>query len=97
MTFEALQTVTAPGQSSTFRNTTLTSMFGLVAGAGAEMSLGNFGMGALLLRVEYLHYDFGDTGGLFSSNTFLGVTNTLTDKGGRLTADVVRGGASLKF
>jgi outer membrane immunogenic protein len=95
--FDTSQTFVAPGQGGTFRNAALTTMFGVVAGAGAEMSLGNFGMGALLLRVEYLHYDFGDLGSSFNSNTFQGVTTTITDKRGHLTADVVRGGASLKF
>jgi opacity protein-like surface antigen len=74
--------------------------FGWVAGAGAEWKLGGSG---LMLRVEYLHYDFGSASLAFdttytatrSGDQFKGSSfNTPLD---RLTTDVVRGGLSYKF
>jgi opacity protein-like surface antigen len=73
--------------------------FGWVAGAGTEWKLWGTGM---MLRVEYLHYDFG--------NASLAFGQTVTNNAGaqskgssfnlpleRLTTDVVRGGVSYKF
>jgi outer membrane immunogenic protein len=56
------------------------NQFGWVAGAGLEYKL----FGPLLLRAEYLHYDFAKT-------TFAPVDNV------KETVDVVRGGLSYKF
>jgi opacity protein-like surface antigen len=73
--------------------------FGWVAGAGAEWKLWNSG---LMLRVEYLHYDFGSASlafdtilhGLHGSDAKGASFNVPVD---RLTTDVVRGGVSYKF
>jgi outer membrane immunogenic protein len=85
-----------PGSTSTSTSTGLGTLFGIAAGGGVEASLGNFGMPAILLRAEYLHYDFGDQGG--SSFVVTGVNGgTSTTKLGRITVDAVRAGASVKF
>jgi opacity protein-like surface antigen len=69
-------------------------LFGWVGGLGAEMRLGNTNW---LGRVEYLHYDFGNSGSAtgvfppFTANTTAALTS------GRLTADVVRAGVSYKL
>jgi outer membrane immunogenic protein len=72
--------------------------FGWVAGAGAETILWNSNW---LLRVEYLHYDFGDGGG-DAANEVVNATSgsgtaTASDSFGHLTADVVRTALSFKF
>jgi outer membrane immunogenic protein len=72
--------------------------FGWVAGAGVETRLGNSNW---LWRLEYLHYDFGDTG----SNSFSAVSTDPDPAmnggakftSGRLTIDAVRTGLSYKF
>jgi outer membrane immunogenic protein len=61
-----------------------TNHFGWVAGGGLEWKL----TPNLLLRGEYLHYDFGSTSHAFQP---LGTLNTTT------TVNVARGGLSLKF
>jgi opacity protein-like surface antigen len=73
--------------------------FGWVAGAGTEWKLWDTG---LMLRVEYLHYDFGSTSLAF--DTTINPPSGAPVKGsnfnlpvGRLTTDVVRGGVSYKF
>ncbi|HLH96448.1 MAG TPA: outer membrane beta-barrel protein [Xanthobacteraceae bacterium] len=72
--------------------------FGWVAGVGGETRLWTSDW---LLRLEYLHYDFGDSGS--SSETFVGTGLAAPDTGssnltsGHLTADVVRTGLSYKF
>ena len=69
--------------------------FGWVAGVGGEARLWDSNW---LLRVEYLHYDFGDSGS--SSESFTGFpigTATATFTTGHLTVDVVRAGLSYKF
>jgi outer membrane immunogenic protein len=68
-------------------------MFGWVAGVGGEAKIYNSNW---LVRVEYLHYDFGDRGGSTLTNT-RGVTSSSTQTSGHLTADVVRAGISYKF
>ena len=66
------QSTTVNGFASGFVPASLTSqnwMFGWVAGIGGEMRLGNTNW---LGRVEYLHYDFGNTGsfsGTFPAST----------------------------
>jgi opacity protein-like surface antigen len=69
--------------------------FGWVAGAGAEWKLWNTG---LMLRVEYLHYDFGSASLPFNTtvnNT--GRSSSFNVPLERPTTDVVRGGVSYKF
>ena len=69
--------------------------FGWVAGVGGEARLWDSNW---LLRVEYLHYDFGDSGS--SSESFTGFpigTATATFTTGHLTVDVVRAGLSYKL
>jgi outer membrane immunogenic protein len=70
--------------------------FGWVAGAGVETRLWNTNW---LWRLEYLHYDFGNTGSNTSSivssdPTLNGGTNFTT---GHLAIDAVRTGLSYKF
>jgi opacity protein-like surface antigen len=69
--------------------------FGWVAGVGGEARLWDSNW---LLRVEYLHYDFGDSGSsssLFALGPLGSVTSSSTT--GHLTTDVVRTGLSYKF
>jgi opacity protein-like surface antigen len=61
--------------------------FGWVAGLGVETRLWDSNW---LARVEYLHYDFLDSGSSFS-------TGSVPSTSGHLTADVVRAGLSYKF
>ncbi len=70
---------------------TPTWQFGWVAGLGAEARLFDTNW---LARLEYLHYDFGNTGSAFASN-FGGFVSSRS--GGDLTLDVVRAGLSYKF
>jgi outer membrane immunogenic protein len=72
---------TATGRASS-------NQLGWVAGVGGEWKLWNSG---LMLRVEYLHYDFGSTSLAFD---VIRNDNVHLDK---LTTDVVRGGISYKF
>ena len=70
-------------------------LFGWVGGLGLEARLGNTNW---LGRVEYLHYDFGNTGAF--SGTFPAFDGNFTAtafSSGRLTADVVRAGVSYKL
>jgi outer membrane immunogenic protein len=72
-----------------------TNRFGWAAGAGGEWKLWNSG---LMFRVEYLHYDFGAqtfTFSNFHNNDHF--DDPVAVLGKKLTADVVRGGLSLKF
>ena len=68
-------------------------MFGWAAGVGGEAKI--YGSN-WLLRVEYLHYDFGDRGGSSLTNTG-GAVSSSAQTSGHLTADVVRAGISYKF
>jgi opacity protein-like surface antigen len=61
-----------------------TNHFGWVAGGGIEYRLAQ----NLLLRGEYLHYDFGSVGYAFQP---------LVTINAKTTVDVARGGVSLKF
>jgi outer membrane immunogenic protein len=79
--------ITAGGTSSASTDLEAFWELGWVAGVGAEARLWNTNW---LARIEYLHYDFGDSGSSFDNT---GVTFS----SGRLTADVVRGGLSYKF
>ena len=75
--------------------TTQNWLFGWVGGAGIEARLGNSNW---LGRVEYLHYDFGNTGAFAGTfPVFNGNITTAALSSGRLTADVVRAGLSYKL
>jgi outer membrane immunogenic protein len=77
-----------------FGNTTPIWEFGWVAGVGGEARLWDSNW---LLRVEYLHYDFGNSGS-FSSSFATGPFSTSESfTTGHLTTDVVRAGLSYKF
>jgi len=84
-----------PDDVTTLVSRASTNHLGWVAGAGTEWKLWDSG---LMLRVEYLHYDFGSTSLAFD------VTRDGDSKRdsfnmhlGKLTTDVVRGGISYKF
>jgi opacity protein-like surface antigen len=76
--------------------TTPSWRFGWIAGAGGEMRLWNSNW---LARLEYLHYDFGDSGSTFqgfnSTEFGLEIDNLMTSR--HLTADVVRAGIDYKL
>jgi opacity protein-like surface antigen len=89
------QTVTNVNSDGTFITTTPSWRFGWTAGAGAETRLWNTNW---LARVEYLHYDFGNSGAFSSGFTSGAVTGLFTSTTSRhLTADVVRAGIGYKF
>ena len=79
--------VTSGGTSSASLSTNVNWELGWVAGLGVEARLWNSNW---LGRLEYLHYDFGDSGSSFDDS---GVTFS----SGHLTTDVVRAGLSYKF
>ena len=87
------ETITNFGTGS-FGNTTPIWEFGWVAGVGGEVRLWNSNW---LLRVEYLHYDFGDSGSSFEFATDGVESASASFTTGRLTTDVVRAGLSYKF
>jgi outer membrane immunogenic protein len=74
--------------------------FGWVAGVGGETKIYNSNW---LFRVEYLHYDFGDQGGVIGNGITRSVDGTSVTTSstalttGHLTADVIRAGISYKF
>jgi opacity protein-like surface antigen len=89
------QTVTNLNSDGTVITTTPSWRFGWTAGAGAETRVWNTNW---LARVEYLHYDFGNSGGSFSALASGGVTDIFLSTTSRhLTADVVRAGIGYKF
>ena len=79
--------LTATAAAPTFR-------FGWVAGAGAEVRLADTNW---LARLEYLHYDFGDSANSISTTITGGVPATSVVTAGPLTVDLVRAGLSYKF
>jgi outer membrane immunogenic protein len=90
------QTTTTLNSDGTLIESTPNWRFGWVAGAGGEMRLWNTNW---LARVEYLHYDFGNSGrsvGAFTNGgtAVFVVTSSMTQ---HLTADVVRAGIDYKF
>ena len=85
--------VTVTGTGS-FGNTNPIWEFGWVAGVGGEVRLWNSNW---LLRVEYLHYDFGDSGSSFEFATDGVQSASASFTTGHLTTDVVRAGLSYKF
>jgi outer membrane immunogenic protein len=82
------------GATSTFVVTAPSDHFGAVIGGGGEVSLASLGLPNLLARIEYLHYDFGSQGSSAFVSTLFQSSSTTS---GRLTADVVRAGATFKF
>ena len=86
-TFNAL-----PGGTQLVSTVTPRDHFGWVAGVGGEVRLGATNW---IGRVEYLHYDFGTVEPAQTIITAGGPS--FTEKGGRQTIDVVRGGLSYKF
>jgi opacity protein-like surface antigen len=73
--------------------------FGWVAGVGGEARLGDSNW---LLRLEYLHYDFGNSGNDATAFNIVPLVGPTQSSGtsrttGHLTADVVRTGLSFKF
>jgi outer membrane immunogenic protein len=84
---------TVTGSTTTVAVQSPVWMFGWVAGVGGEAKIYSSNW---LLRVEYLHYDFGDRGGSSLTNNS-GVITTSAQTSGHLTADVVRAGVSYKF
>jgi opacity protein-like surface antigen len=87
-------TVTDIASGTSFGSSTPSWDFGWAAGAGGETRLWDSNW---LLRVEYLHYDFGDSGASLSSFTFNAVNIVLSRGTGHLTTDVVRTAVSFKF
>jgi outer membrane immunogenic protein len=69
-------------------------LFGWVAGLGLEARLGNSNW---LARVEYLHYDFGDSGSLSTFTPAGAVVLASTSSSSRMTTDLVRAGLSYKL
>ncbi len=100
-TVDSVQTTTIAGFPVPTTTTTIgnasapTWRFGWVAGVGAEQRIGATNWTG---RLEYLHYDFGETGSAVSTVTTGGVT-TVTPllASNHMTADVVRAGASYRL
>jgi opacity protein-like surface antigen len=93
-----IQNFTVAGITSTTSavSSATVSFFGWTAGAGGEMKIYD----NWLLRVEYLHYDFGDENNSSITNTTSGVpvsNGAITNGSRNLNVDVVRGGLSYKF
>lgn len=88
------ETATIPGLAVIDSSSTPTWRFGWVAGVGAETRLWNTNW---LARLEYLHYDFADSGSSSSVLTTNGVTGSTISTSGPLTVDVVRAGFSYQF
>jgi outer membrane immunogenic protein len=74
--------------------TTQNWLFGWVAGVGLEARLGNTNW---LGRIEYLHYDFGNTGSFNGDRINTAITLASPFDSGHVTADVVRAGLSYKL
>ncbi len=92
------------GLNRLLRNTVATTVTstptwraGWVAGGGGQLRLWNSNW---LARLEYLHYDFGqsraDFQGFYDSD-FGGLETNVRVTSGRVTADVVRAGIDYKF
>ena len=90
------QTVDRAFPGLTIQTTTPSWRFGWVAGAGAQARLWKTNW---LARVEYLHYDFGNSGNLVEGFTTNGALDSLVNArtSGHLTADVVRLGLDYKL
>jgi opacity protein-like surface antigen len=98
-TYVSVATNMGPSNTLVAVSRASTNHFGWVAGAGAEWKLWQTGM---ILRVEYLHYDFGSASLAFHKNGSsddcgCSFTDNFNIPLERLTTDVVRGGLSYKF
>jgi outer membrane immunogenic protein len=75
------------------------SHFGWSAGAGAERKMTSLGWSNLILRIEYLHYGFGDQtttlAGMITTNGVSSPISAVTNQ--RLSVDVVRAGLTWQF
>jgi outer membrane immunogenic protein len=87
--------------AGTFGGTTTTTStpswkFGWTAGAGGQVRLWNSNW---IARLEYLHYDFGNSGASFAGFTDTGVIDFITANmtSHHLTTDVVRAGVDYKL
>lgn len=69
--------------------------FGWVAGVGGEAKV--FDSSNWLVRLEYLHYDFGNSGSHSETVVDGGSYDPVNFTSGHLTVDVVRAGLSYKF
>jgi outer membrane immunogenic protein len=98
-TEESFSTSTLPTATSSNFTSTPSTLFGFVVGAGAEAPLGFIGLSNVLLRLEYLHYDYGKQAGGASTSAVTGGfgTNVFSISNGPITVDVVRAGISMKF
>jgi outer membrane immunogenic protein len=90
------QTVMDHNLNGTIIATAPSWRFGWVAGAGGELRLWNSNW---LARLEYLHYDFGNSGSIFQgfNSTQFGLETDTLVTSRHLTADVVRAGLDYKF
>ncbi|WP_247986871.1 outer membrane beta-barrel protein [Bradyrhizobium sp. 186] len=92
------QSMESVNSAGTFAATTPTWRTGWVAGVGGQIRLWDSNW---IARLEYLHYDFGKSGGTYQA--FLdptqpsGIGLTKVDQAGRLITDVVRAGIDYKF
>ena len=92
------QTLVNANTTGTLTTVAPTWRSGWVAGAGGQLRLGNSNW---LARLEYLHYDFGNSGGtrqgFIDPNEADGIGIVKLDRAGRLTTDAVRAGIDYKF
>ena len=86
----------APPESDDFFSSSSTPSwrFGWVAGIGGEVRLFESNW---IGRIEYLHYDFGNSGSNTEPNPFLPGNAQTIRTSGNVTLDVVRAGLSYKF
>jgi opacity protein-like surface antigen len=97
-TEEVFSTSSLPTSSSSGFSSTPATLFGFVVGAGAEASLGSVGLSNVLLRLEYLHYDYGKQASGASTSSVIGFpANSLSVSNGPITVDTLRAGLSMKF
>lgn len=89
-------TTITPASATGTINSTPSWRFGWIAGAGGEARLWNTNWTA---RLEYLHYDFGNSGSLIGAFTQSGVPPFIlqSSTSNHLTADIVRTGIGYKF
>jgi opacity protein-like surface antigen len=87
--------VAPPATDAMFLNSSTPSWrFGWVAGLGGEVRLWDSNW---IGRIEYLHYDFGNSGSNIQSDPALPALPPIVRTSGNLTLDVVRAGLSYKF
>jgi opacity protein-like surface antigen len=84
--------VITPAITQTAVTTQPRDNFGWVVGVGGELQVTNTNW---IVRLEYLHYDFGQVESTTSVTSSPGTS--FADNGGKQTINVVRGGLSYKF